>query len=101
MAQVYTHGRWVVKEGQEEKFQAAWQEMAEWTNAEIRGAVAGEARLLQSLDDPTLFFSIGPWDSLEAVQAWRADDGFQERVGRIRELLVSFEAQTLRSVVQP
>lgn len=100
MARVYTHGRWAVKEGQEETFQAAWQEFAEWTNAEISGAVAGEARLLQSLDDPTLFLSFGPWDSLEAVQAWRADDGFQERVGRIRELLVSFEAHTLRSVVQ-
>lgn len=100
MARPYTHGRWVVKEGQQERFQAAWQEFAEWTNAEISGALAGEARLLQDLDDPTLFYSIGPWDSLEAIRAWRADPGFQERVGRIRELLVSFEAHTLRSVVQ-
>jgi heme-degrading monooxygenase HmoA len=100
MAQLYTHGRWVVKEGQQERFQAAWQEVAEWTNAEISGAVAGEARLLQDLDDPTLFYSFGPWDSLEAIQAWRADPGFQERVGRISELLASFEPHTLRTVVK-
>jgi heme-degrading monooxygenase HmoA len=100
LGQLYTHGRWMVKEGQQERFQAAWQELAEWTNASIRGAVAGEARLLQDLDDLTLFYSFGPWDSLDAIQAWRTDPGFQERVGRIRELLESFEAHTLRLTVQ-
>jgi heme-degrading monooxygenase HmoA len=100
LGQLYTHGRWMVKEGQQERFQAAWQELAGWTNANISGAVAGEARLLHDLDDPTLFYSFGPWDSLDAIQAWRADPGFQERVGRIREFLESFEAHTLRLVVQ-
>jgi heme-degrading monooxygenase HmoA len=100
MEQLYTHGHWVVNEGQEEKFQATWQEAAEWTNANISGTVDGEARLLQDLDDPTHFYSFGPWDSLEAIQAWRSDPGFQERVGHMRELLASFEAHTLRLVVQ-
>jgi heme-degrading monooxygenase HmoA len=100
MGQLYTHGRWVVKEGQQERFQAAWQELAEWTNANVEGAVGGEARLLQDLDDPRLFYSFGPWETLEAIQAWRVADGFQERVGRVRELLDSFEAHTLRLVVQ-
>lgn len=100
MGQLYTHGRWVVKEGQEAAFQAAWQEFAEWTNANISGAVNGEARLLQDLDDPRIFFSFGPWESLEAIQAWRASDGFQERIGRMRDLLASFEAHTMRTVRQ-
>jgi heme-degrading monooxygenase HmoA len=100
LGQLYTHGRWVVKEGQQERFQAAWQELAEWTNAEISGAVGGEARLLQDLDDPTLFFSFGPWDSLQSIQSWRADSGFQERVRRIRDLLESFEPHTLQMVGQ-
>jgi heme-degrading monooxygenase HmoA len=100
MGQLYTHGRWVVKDGQQEAFQAAWREFAEWTNANISGTVAGEARLLQDLEEPTRFYSFGPWDSLEAIQAWRADPGFQKRVGRVRELLASFEAHTLRLVVQ-
>jgi heme-degrading monooxygenase HmoA len=100
MGQLYTHGRWVVNEGQEAAFQAAWEELAEWTNENISGAVSGEARLLQDLDDPRVFVSFGPWESLEAIQAWRADAGFQERVGRIRDLLESFEAHTIRTVVQ-
>ena len=100
MGRLYTHGRWVVKEGQQERFQAAWQDLAEWTNANISGAVSGEARLLQDLDDPMSFLSFGPWENLEAIQAWRADPGFQDRVGRTRELLASFEAHTLSLVVQ-
>lgn len=98
MGQLYTHGRWVVKDGQQEQFRAAWREIADWTSERIAGAVAGEARLLQDLDDPTLFLSFGPWESLEAIQTWRGDDGFKERVSRVREFLVSFEAHTLRVV---
>ena len=100
MGQLYTHGRWVVKEGQQKKFEAAWQEVAEWTNANFLGVVGGEARLLQDLDDPTLFYSFGPWETLDAIRAWRADDGFGERVGRMRELLESFEPHTLRTVAE-
>lgn len=100
MDHLYTHGRWVVNNGQQKRFQAAWQDLAEWTNTTISGAVAGEARLLQDLDDPTLFYSFGPWESLEAIQAWRADAGFQKGVERLRESLASFEAHTLRLVVQ-
>lgn len=59
MGQPYTHGRWVVKEGQQERFQAAWQELAEWTNANISGAVGGEARLLQDLERVVLVAAAG------------------------------------------
>ena len=100
MGQLYTHGRWVAKEGQQDRFQAAWQELAEWTAANIPGAVAGEARLLQDLEDPTRFYSFGPWESMQAIQAWRTHPGFQERVGRVRDLLDSFEAHTLSLVAQ-
>jgi hypothetical protein len=41
------------------------------------------------------FFSFGPWESLEAIEAWRASAGFQERVGDFQELLESFEPYTL------
>ena len=98
--ELYTHGRWVVKEGQQEAFQSAWRELAEWTNASVDGAVGGEARLLEDLDDSRLFYSFGPWESLEAIEAWRASDGFQQRVVRLRELLDAFEPHTLRLNVQ-
>ena len=100
MGERYTLGRWQVKEGREDEFRAAWQAFAEWTAANVPGAVAGEAKLLQDIDDSRVFYSVGPWESIEAIAAWRATAGFQERVAGMRELLDDFEPHTLRLVVR-
>lgn len=89
MGELYTSGRWTVVPGQEEEFVTAWSELAEWTSAEIPGS--GWATLLQHHEEPNVFLSFGPWESVEAIAAWRASPGFQERVGRIRAMLEAFE----------
>ena len=94
----YTHGIWKVQPGRGDEFVAAWTELAEWSMREVAGS--GSARLLRDLADPDRFVSFGPWESLEAIEAWRTLDGFGERVGRLRELLVSFEPSTLELVVE-
>jgi quinol monooxygenase YgiN len=92
----YTWGSWRVKPGREDEFVAAWQEFAAWTAAEIPGAMW--ATLVRDEVDPSHFLSIGPWESKDAIEAWRATDGFRERVERIRELLDGFEAMTGEAV---
>jgi heme-degrading monooxygenase HmoA len=101
MVDLYTHGVWVVRSGREEEFVARWRELAEWTAANVPGA--GTARLLQDEDHPGRFISIGPWGSRDAVRSWRSLLGFQERLGRLRELLETFTASTLalRAEVEP
>jgi heme-degrading monooxygenase HmoA len=94
----YTQGVWRVKPGRAEEFVAAWTEFAEWTLQHADGA--GWGKLLRDLGDEHRFVSIGPWDSLDAIQSWRSLDGWSERVGRIRELLVGFEPATLELVVE-
>ena len=98
MGTVYTSGTWVAKAGREDEFIAAWQELAEWTTSEVPGAVW--ATLLRNLDDPRRFVSFGPWDSMEAVAAWRAMPEFAERVAGIRDLLESFEPAAFEAVVE-
>lgn len=93
MPQLFTHGRWVVKPGREEDFVAAWRDLAEWTVANLEGSSHGW--LLHDREQPNQFFSFGPWESLEAIEAWRASAGFQERVALMQELLESFEPHTL------
>jgi heme-degrading monooxygenase HmoA len=93
MPQLFTHGRWVVKPGREEDFVAAWRDFAEWTLANVEGSLRGW--LLRDREQRNRFFSFGPWESLEAIEAWRASAGFQERVGGFQELLESFEPYTL------
>ena len=98
MADVYTHGDWRVKEGRADEFVAAWQEFAEWSLANAPGA--RWAKLLRDTDDANRFVSVGPWASIDAVEGWRQLDGWGERVGRIRELLVDFTPGTLEPVVE-
>ena len=98
MGQPYTLGNWVAKPGREDEFVAAWQEFAEWTKTEV--SQRASAHLLRDMTDPRRFVSVGPWESLEAIDAWRALPGFQERVSRIRGLLDSFEPMTLELVGQ-
>ena len=98
MATPYTHGVWKVKPGRADEFVAAWTELAEWTRENVPGALW--ATLLRDTADENRFVSLGPWESFEAIEAWRVHEGFRERVGQVRELLESFEAQTLESVAE-
>lgn len=91
MTEIYTVGIWAVKAGREEEFVAAWRAMGEATIAEFPAA---HGRLLRDVGNPSRFVSFGPWESLEAVDAWRASAPFQEGVARIRELLDAFEPGT-------
>lgn len=94
----YSQGVWRVKTGRADEFVAAWKEFAEWTSANAPGA--GWAKLLRDRADENRFVSIGPWESLEAIDRWRALDGWKARIGGIRELLDGFEAFTLDVAVE-
>ena len=83
MPSLYTHGTWRTKPGREDEFVAAWQDLAEWALRDIEGARG--ARLMQDRDEPTRFYTLGPWDSADAVQRFREHPGFTERFARIRE----------------
>jgi quinol monooxygenase YgiN len=86
--QLYTSGSWTVVPGREDDFVAAWTELAEWTAAEVPGS--SWATLIQRKDMPNCFVSFGPWRNAEAIDEWRASDGFQRRVGALREMLEDF-----------
>lgn len=80
MKGVYTLGDWVIAEGSEDEFVEAWSELVDWTMDEIPGGTF--AKLLRDSDDPRRFVSFGPWRDVDAVIAWRANPGFQQRADR-------------------
>lgn len=98
MSVPYTHGVWQVQPGRADEFLAAWSEFADWTEANAAGA--GWVKLLRDLDDPDRFVTVGPWASLEAIEAWRALPGWRERVSAIRGLLADFRPSTLELIVE-
>jgi heme-degrading monooxygenase HmoA len=93
---IYTLGIWTVKRGREEEFIQSWRDLATKTQSDFPGA---SATLLRDRDNPHRFISSGPWQSLEQIEAWRASTTFKDGVGRIRELLDSFEPHTMDEAV--
>jgi len=89
----YTQGIWMVKPGRAAEFVEAWTEFAEWTMREVPGA--SWAKLLRDTTHEDRFVSFGPWESTEAIAAWRQLDGWKQRFASIRGLLESFDVATL------
>jgi hypothetical protein len=82
--QVYTLGVWYVHEGQQQEFINAWKELGT-----IFGSLSdppGKGILIQSTSDSTLFYSFGPWNSLEAIEAMRDDHRAQEGIRKLIDL---------------
>jgi quinol monooxygenase YgiN len=97
VAEVWTHGRWLVRPGKEDEFVAAWSELADWTVSDVPNA---RGILFRDREQPNLFYSFGPWEGIDAVERWRASEGFAARIERIRGLVDTFEPHTLDPVAR-
>lgn len=84
----YTHARWLVKAGREQEFVEAWQAMGAVFSS-LPNAV-GHGTLIRSLDQPNLFYSFGPWRSLEDILSMRAGPESQTALVRVRDLCDEF-----------
>jgi heme-degrading monooxygenase HmoA len=89
---VYTLGIWTVKNGREGAFVKAWRDMADRTKTDFPEETA---TLLRDRDQPNLFISFGPWESLEQIERWRSSDTFKDGVGTICAMLDDFVAHTM------
>ena len=89
----FTHGRWLVRDGQEAAFASAWEEFARWSAEEVPGGAW--AVLLRDRENPRQFFSFGPWDTLEAIADFRSRPQFSEFLARARPMLEAVEVFTL------
>ena len=95
MANVWTHGTWVVKPGNEDAFVAAWSKLARESQPAFG---SGRPVLLRDRDRPNTFLTFGPWPDISTIEAFRASDMFEASVAEIRPLLESFEPMTLDEV---
>ena len=93
MEKRYTHTTWRVRAGREDEFVRRWSEWVDWSHRE---GLEAPALLLRGLENPQAFISFGPC----AVRNWRALAGYQEQVGRLSEVLDSFEPRTLEIVAR-
>lgn len=94
----YTSGTWTVKPGKEEEFVQAWGEFAAWTVDEVDGALW--AVLSRDEKDPQRFVSMGPWETREAIDAWREMPEFKAAVAGMKELVDGVEVHVLDPVFE-
>lgn len=98
MGRYYTLGIWRVKEGQESGFIAAWKALGEVFYQ--LPCPPGPGTLLQSESDPHMFYSFGPWDRLEDIDAMRDDPRAQGAIALLIELCDEASAGAFRVVAE-
>jgi quinol monooxygenase YgiN len=97
MTETYTHSVWRVKPGREDEFVRLWLDLVQWSSEQ---GLTAKAKLLRDPDNPGLFISFGPWESLGKVAVWRSSRGFHERIAALQQLLEAFEPRTLVLVAE-
>jgi hypothetical protein len=95
---IFTLGAWKAKPGQEQAFVAAWKGLGDFFYSLPNPP--GPGTLVQSLEDPTQFYSFGPWRSLEGIQAMRSDPRTPERIGKLAALCEEAKPGTFRVVAR-
>ncbi len=81
----YTLASWRVKPGRESDFVEAWKSVGK-TFRELPRPPAGNGTLIQSLTDPALYYSFGPWSSTGDISAMREDPNAQESMRKAMDL---------------
>ncbi len=97
MSEVYSSGAWTVREGEGEAFVEAWSAFAGWLST-MEGA--GTARLTRDLSDPQRFLSFAPWESAEAMQAWKSAPEFPERMAAVQKHVAEFTPSEMELVAE-
>ena len=83
--EAYTLAIWRVKEGREEEFVELWKgDLADFFLSLPNPP--GTGTLVRSVEDPLLFYSFGPWKSLDDIREMRSNPQTREVIGRLAAL---------------
>jgi hypothetical protein len=96
---VYTLGMWRVKPGQQAGFIAAWQALSDIFR-QLPQPPAGKGTLVQSVSDPAIFYSFGPWLSLADIEAMRHHPQAQAGLEELRQYCMEAQAGAYRTVAE-
>ena len=94
----FTLASWYILEGQEAEFLRVWKD--ELASAFLALDPSANGTLIQSLDDPRLFYSFGPWDSLEKMRVVRADPNVGNAINKLVSLCEEAKPGPFRVVLR-
>jgi heme-degrading monooxygenase HmoA len=97
MSEVYSSGIWKVKDGEDQDFVDAWTDFAKWLST-MPGA--GTARLTKDIDNSGHYLSFAPWESIDAMHAWKNSPEFPQHMGPVQAHVAEFTPQEMELVAQ-
>jgi len=97
MGDLYSSGVWTAKDGEGEEFVEAWTAFAGWLSTQPG---AGTARLTRDLTQPRRYLSFAPWESPEAMRAWKSDPDFKRRMSAVQEHVEQFAPSEMELVAE-
>jgi hypothetical protein len=96
---LYTLGMWRVHAGRQEEFIAAWKALGDIFR-QLPQPPAGKGTLLQSVTDPAIFYSFGPWLTLADIEAMRLNAQVQAGLAALRQYCSEMQADAFRTVAE-
>jgi hypothetical protein len=94
----YTHALWRVRSGRESEFIELWEN--DLARAFRAANPEASGTLIQSLEDPTLFYSFGPWPTLSAMAAARQAPGVGAALEALKSVCVEATPGTYKVVLR-
>ncbi len=95
----YTLGLWRVLPEQKAAFIDAWHQLAALF-AQLPHPPSGQGVLIQSVAEPDLFYSFGPWQSLADIEAMRQDADVLAALAALRACCSESTAGAYRKVAE-
>ena len=93
----YTLAIWKVKENNRIEFINLWEK--ELASAFIEANPYANGTLIQSLENPEIFFSFGPWSNLEQMQAARSDKKVRAAISKLISLCVEAKPGSFKKIL--
>ena len=93
----YTLAYWKVKENKEMEFKNIWEK--ELAAAFIAVNPYAKGTLIQSLDNPNIFYSFGPWSNLELMQKARANEKVRSIIAKLASLCDDAKLGSYRKIL--
>jgi hypothetical protein len=92
----YTLALWKIKDGNEDEFLYVWEN--ELVSEYLKFNPYSRATLIQSMENPNLYYSFDPWASLDRMQSARSDIKVRSALSKLVALCVEAKPGTFKKV---
>ncbi|MGE5805661.1 MAG: hypothetical protein ACM339_09090 [Ignavibacteria bacterium] len=92
----YTLSLWKIKGGNRDEFLYVWKN--EFVSEYLRYNPYSSATLIQSLENPNVYYSFSPWANLATLQSARSDKKVRTVISKLVELCIEAKPGSFKKI---